>query len=443
MSLLTSKHGRNDSVGARHSCRRNVDLPISSRVFESRVPTPGIAKGSSTGDECGKAVCVWTLLRNECRAPAISTASLGLRLLVLAAGLFVSAQAPAAALSPIVVSKDGSRFELADSGKPFRVWGVNYDHQDGSGRLLEDYWHDEWATVVEDFGEIRDLGANVVRIHLQFGAFMESPTKPNAKNPRQLSKLIALAETNGLYLDITGLGCYHKKDVPAWYDALDEKARWAAQAAFWSSVAKTCAKSPAIFCYDLMNEPILPGGKKETAWLAGEFGGKHFVQRISLDLKGRNREEVAKAWVDTLVAAIRKHDQWCPITVGVIPWALTWPNAKPLFYSPTVSEKLDIVAVHFYPRKGEVAKALAALKVYDIGKPIVVEEIFPLSCGMDELEQFMKKANSVAEGWVSFYWGKTADDYAREKDGGIAAAIKGAWIKRFKELAPEMTASPK
>lgn len=26
----------------------------------------------------------------------------------------------------------------------------NYDHDD-DGRLLEDYWQDEWPTVVEDF----------------------------------------------------------------------------------------------------------------------------------------------------------------------------------------------------------------------------------------------------------------------------------------------------
>ena len=46
-----------------------------------------------------------------------------------------------------------------------------------------------------------------------------------------------LAEATGLYLDITGLGCYHKKDVPEWYDKLDESDRWAAQAKFWEAVA--------------------------------------------------------------------------------------------------------------------------------------------------------------------------------------------------------------
>ena len=50
--------------------------------------------------------------------------------------------------------------------------------------------------------------------------------------------LVRLAEETGLYLDVTGLGCYHRGDVPAWYDALDEAARWDVQARFWSAVAK-------------------------------------------------------------------------------------------------------------------------------------------------------------------------------------------------------------
>ena len=42
----------------------------------------------------------------------------------------------------------------------------------------------------------------------------------------RLTKIIALAEKERLYLDLTGLGCYHKKDVPGWYDKLAEKERW-------------------------------------------------------------------------------------------------------------------------------------------------------------------------------------------------------------------------
>jgi aryl-phospho-beta-D-glucosidase BglC (GH1 family) len=184
-------------------------------------------------------------------------------------------------LSFIEIAQDNSCFVRKDSGKKFIPWGFNYDH-DEEGRLIEDYWEKEWPKMAEDFGEMKELGANVVRIHMQFGKFMEAADKPNEKSLAQLKKLLTLAEKNGLYIDLTGLGCYHKQDVPAWYDELDEARRWKAQAAFWRAVARTCAESPAIFCYDLMNEPVVPGGKrKEKDWLGPPFAGKHFVQVIT------------------------------------------------------------------------------------------------------------------------------------------------------------------
>lgn len=338
-------------------------------------------------------------------------------------------------LELIQPSKDRSGFVHAGSGGKFLAWGVNYDHDD-SGRLLEDYWHKEWPTVVEDFKEIKALGANTVRIHLQTAKCMQTPAETNQASFDQLARLVELAEQIGLYLDITGLGCYHKKDVPDWYDKMEETARWDVQARFWEAVAKTCAGSPAIFCYDLMNEPILPGaGKVETEWLAGEFGGKHFVQRITLDLAGRTREQVAKAWVDRLVTAIREHDKQHMITVGVIPWAHVWPNAKPFFYSKEVGENLDFASVHFYPKKGEVDKALKALAVYDVGKPLVVEEMFPLSCSIEELDAFIDGSQNIADGWISFYWGRSIEDYTRS-DLDIAGAIIKSWLEHFRAKGP-------
>jgi len=55
---------------------------------------------------------------------------------------------------------------------------------------------------------------------------MESPDQANSKALDRLTRLHRLAEAEGLYLDLTDLGCYHKKDVPRWYDELDEKDRW-------------------------------------------------------------------------------------------------------------------------------------------------------------------------------------------------------------------------
>ncbi len=331
-------------------------------------------------------------------------------------------------------SEDKTHFVRAVSGERIVLWGVNYDHDD-TGRLLEDYWKDEWDTVCDDMREIKALGANVVRIHLQLGKFMVSAQQADQANLDRLAMLVRVAEDTRLYLDVTGLGCYHKPDVPAWYDSLGEAARWDVQARFWQAVAETCKGSPAVFCYDLMNEPILPGEQKpETDWLAGEFGGKYFVQRISLDLAGRTRVEVAREWVKKLSAAIRSVDDSHMITVGVIPWALAFKGAAPIFYSPEAGGPLDFVSVHFYPKKGEVDEALAALKVYEVGKPLVIEEMFPLSCSIEELEAFIAGSREFTDGWISFYWGATI---AENRDKGtLSGAVVAQWLQRFQALAP-------
>lgn len=330
-------------------------------------------------------------------------------------------------------SADKTHFIGAESGKPVIFWGVNYDRDD-AGRLLEDYWEQEWDTVVSDFREIKALRANVVRIHLQLARCMKTAEQPDKANLARLARLVKLAEETGLYLDLTGPGCYHKQDVPEWYDALDESERWKVQTRFWKAVANVCKDSPAVFCYDLMNEPILPGDKPETEWLTGELGGLYFVQRISLDLAGRTRQEVAREWVKTLTSAIREVDDRHMITVGVIPWALTFPGAKPLFYAPEVGGPLDFVSVHFYPKKGKVDAALKALKVYEVGKPLVIEEMFPLGCSIEELGAFIDGSRDIADGWISFYWGKTADEY--EKADDLKSALIAPWLRYFRDHSP-------
>jgi hypothetical protein len=343
------------------------------------------------------------------------------------------AEAPQEAMEWIEVSQDGSHFVGGTTGRRIVIWGVNYDH-DEQGRLIEDYWHGEWAKVESDFGEIKALGANAVRVHLQLGKFMDTAEQPNADNLARLGDLVRLAEQSGLYLDLTGLGCYHKQDVPAWYDSLDVAARWDVQARFWHAVAAVCKDSPAIFCYDLMNEPILPGEKRETDWLAGAFAGKHFVQRIALDLAGRTRIEVARDWVKKLTGAIREIDSRHLITVGVIPWAQVFKGAKPLFYAPEVSGPLDFASVHFYPKKDELEATLEALAVYEVGKPLVIEEIFPLKAGLEETAAFIEGSRKHVDGWISFYWGATIEENEAKDD--LGGAVVAQWLRYWRDHSP-------
>src|SRR5574341_1030300 len=94
--------------------------------------------------------------------------------LVAALASVLSACAAPSTMEWVQVDRAGRGFIGHDSGRPVIPWGFNYDHDERT-RLLEDYWEAEWPKVVEDFREMKALGANVARVHLQFARFMEAP----------------------------------------------------------------------------------------------------------------------------------------------------------------------------------------------------------------------------------------------------------------------------
>jgi hypothetical protein len=336
----------------------------------------------------------------------------------------------------VLVHTGGKGFVLEKSGDPFVPWGFNYDH-DERGRLLEDYWDSEWPKVEEDFREMKRLGANVVRVHLQLGKFITKPDQPNQAALDRLARLVGLAEQLQLYLDVTGLGCYHNKDVPAWYDGLDEQQRWAVQARFWEAVAGRCARSPAIFCYDLMNEPVVPAGERKPGeWLGPPLAGKCFVQFISLKQASRLRPAVARQWIATLSAAIRQHDRRHLITVGLVPWSLDRPGLTSGFVPEKIVDQLDFVSVHIYPERSQLKAAVETLAGFSVGKPVVIEETFPLKCPLPEFAEFLDDSRRFACGWIGFYWGKTPEQC--RKSNQIAGAMMLGWLELFQQRAKTM-----
>ena len=366
------------------------------------------------------------------------------RSLVLLAVSWMASDFPRALIAatpmPVVEVDAKTRgFRFAGTNTRFVPWGFNYD-RDEQSRLLEDYWHDEWEAVAGDFREMRALGANVVRVHLQFARFMRSATEPDERNVRQLARLLALAEETGLYLDLTGLGCYRKADVPAWYDALDEAGRWQAQAKFWETIAAACAQSPAVFCYDLMNEPVVPAGRgTREDWLGPPFGGPDgfcYVQRISIDQAERGREEIALKWIETLTAAIRRHDVKRLVTVGLVDWSLDLPAHLYSGFAPAkVAAPLDFVCVHLYPRDGKLGEDLATLAAFAaVKKLVVIEETFPLSSSMENFAKFIDASRKDAAGWFGFYWGKPLAEL--DPKTSLHDALMRGWLEFFQSHAP-------
>lgn len=339
----------------------------------------------------------------------------------------------------IVIAPNQRGFVTAESKRRFTPWGMNYGNPKG---LMEDFWNEDWETFAGDFRELKALGANVVRVHLQFGKFMDGPDRTNTTSLKQLERMLRLAEDLELYLDITGLACYRPADVPAWYDALDEQARWAAQSKFWEAVTEVCASSPAVFCYDLMNEPITPGDKRAAGkWYSGTlFGGFDFIQVITLDPADRKREDVAVTWIRQMSSAIRRHDKATLITVGQLPWVRDWKHLSG-FIPEKVAPELDFLSVHLYPDTKKPGEALESLGKFAVGKPVVIEETFPLSCSSEELTTFLRASREIACGWIGHYNGETPEELdALERSGRrtLSQAIYREWLRLFSMLKPEL-----
>lgn len=350
----------------------------------------------------------------------------------------------AAAAEPIErVRAESTGFRLADSGRPFRPWGMNYGNE---GRLMEDFWREDWETFAGDFKEMKALGANVVRVHLQFGEFMDAPDEPSPRALERFRKMLQLAQDTGIYLDVTGLACYRPADVPEWYDALDEPARWDAQAAFWEAIAAAGKGSTAIFCYDLMNEPVSPASAREPGqWRSGHlFGGYDFVQYIALDPAGRSREEIVDQWLERMTGAIRRHDSEALITVGLLPWSRKWRHISG-FVPENIASRLDFISVHIYPDKEKPGEAMEALRVCAVGKPVVIEETFPLRCGPEQLKDFLLASREIASGWIGHYNGRNLEALNHLHEEGaitLPQSIYRQWQLLFVELKDEMTRRP-
>jgi cellulase (glycosyl hydrolase family 5) len=339
----------------------------------------------------------------------------------------------------IVVNQAGDGFTLSATGVPFIPWGFNY-FRDEKLRLLEDYWNgdgpDGWAKVERDFREMKRLGANVVRVDLQFAKFMDGPRSPNRSNLARLERLIGLAEDVGVYLDVVGLGTFRIADVPDWYRSLAEKERWTVQARFWEAIAQVGADRPGVFAYDLMNEPLVSTEPRPSGeWThPAELEGMHYLEYINVDPGGRKAPDVARAWLQQMTRAIRAHDERHLVTVGLI-WI---DDAKPEnlagFPPADIAPEVDFLAVHVYPASGRVDVALDSLARYRKGKPVVVEETFPLHCTPAEYADFLRRSRGIASGWLAHFWSLTPTELQGRTD--VASTLMLESLRVFQQLDP-------
>jgi hypothetical protein len=66
-----------------------------------------------------------------------------------------------------------------------------------------------------------------------------------------------------------------------------------------------------------------------------------------------------------------------------------------------------------------------------VGKPVVIEEMFPLACDAEQLGEFIEQSKKHAAGWMGFYWGATPEELRKSKEIGDALTL--AWLELFEK----------
>jgi hypothetical protein len=293
-------------------------------------------------------------------------------------------------------------------------WGVG-DHQP-----VLDYFEDPsargLALLSSELHTAHLLGANSMRVPLEFEDVMISPTRARATTLDALRRLLVVAERERVYLDITGNIVWRRERAPAWYDRLSEPARWEAQANFWRAVAHTAASSPAVLCYELTSEPVLGDA---PGYYLGLLGGLTFVQKIAT-LGGSNGSAIVRAWTRKLAAAVRSEDDR-PVTIGLM---------RDMNFTPAnLADLLDMLVVHEYPRTGKVAASVALIEQFArCHKPVLLGETFPLLCDLAAERAFLLTASSSLVGVLEFFDGR---DPNRMKTKTIPDAIYQQGLRQF------------
>jgi len=399
----------------------------------------------------------------------------------------------------IAVAPDGQGFIETDSGCSYIPFGTNYyDPHTGWAPKL---WRRFDAEKVRHLFQVMSgMGVNCARVFLTAGSFQPAAEKIEEQALVKLDKLVEIARENSIRLILTGPD--HWEGVPDYW----KPDRFAGQAAlkalenFWSIVAHRYRNEPAIFAWDLLNEPHMPWfveqwQPKWNAWLQSTYDNRETLKAAwgneltEADKWGNVavpenrsdsgnprlrdwqhfREYLADEWVRQQVEAIRRVDKSHLITVGYIQWS--YPLVRPgnpdryaAFNPRRQARWLDFVTIHFYPNLGSpfqseenwqknIGYLQGVLAYCHTGKPVVLGEFGWYGGGapqhhpyLSELQQArwiskeIEASRSLADGWLSWPFADTPESRDISLFAGLVKddlTLK-EWGRTFKQLAANL-----
>jgi hypothetical protein len=318
---------------------------------------------------------------------------------------------------------------LYAGSRPWRAWGMNWGI--GNHAPLIAYFDNpsaaNLAVLSAELHTARGIGANSMRIYLQLGQVMATPTRPRRRTLTALRRLLALAQSDGIYLDITGDLVWRPSRAPAWYGRMPWQQRWKVQVRFWKAVAHAASSSPAVLCYELTSEPIVA---QTPGYYYSQIGGWWFQQSIATQ-PARNADTLARAWTRLLANAVRSQDDR-PVTIGLLPVA-TGP-----FAPANIADLLDMLTIHEYPTTGQAPAAVALVRTFAVThKPVLLGETFTLSDDLSTQRAFLTGAARYLVGTFEFFDGR---DPRKVSVHSIFDAVYQAGLEQFLTLRQLLTA---
>jgi hypothetical protein len=313
--------------------------------------------------------------------------------------------------------------ELFAGEARWRIWGMNWGMGDHAPVIayFDNPSSANLAVLTSELRTARALGVNSMRIFLELGQVMRTSMQARPETLAALGRLLAVAERQRIYLDITGNLVWRPARVPSWYDRLSEQSRWQAQANFWRAVAHTAASSPAVLCYELTSEPII---SERPGYYLGDVGGWTFVQSIAVR-RGRSARRLARSWTELLATAVRGQDDR-PVTIGLL------PTLNDGFVPENVADLLDMLVVHEYPQQGHADASIAVVRRFAYAnKPVLLGETFPLRCDAAGLRRFLLGANRYLVGAFEFFDGRDPEQMSVSTG---ADALYQASLRQFVAL---------
>ncbi|MFB0555667.1 MAG: cellulase family glycosylhydrolase [Phycisphaerae bacterium] len=399
----------------------------------------------------------------------------------------------------IITRADGHGFVERDSGCDYIVFGTNY-YDPHTGWAPKIWRRFDAEKVRRHFQVMSKLGINCARVFLTAGSFQPNAETIEEKSLEKLDALIKIARETGIRLLLTGPD--HWEGQPSYWkpDRFAGEAALQALEHFWDVVGRRYRGEPAIFAWDLLNEPHLPWfverwrpqwntwlqktyGSWESlkaAWgdelTEGEQWGKVAVAKNQPDSANPRlrdwqlfREHLADRWVRRQIEALRRADPTHLITVGYIQWSYPLirpgnPSRYSAFNPHRQARWLDFLTIHFYPTLGNpfgseenwdknLGCLQAVLAYCHTSKPVVLGEYGWYGGGTPQNHPYLSEdeqarwlsaeveaSRPLADGWLSWPFADSPESTDISLFAGLVKAdltVK-VWGRKFGTLAANL-----